>query len=101
LEITERLLGTASQELRREHIGQAAVYFGHRQSGFRVGETTVRVGLSEVALKLIQSLQQPQQLADERLLQSFEREIASTGRLLRPYENIFLRNDGVIGTSVA
>jgi hypothetical protein len=100
LEVTARLLGTARQELRREQVGEVWVYFGPRESRFKVGEMTIRIGLSEPAVKLVQGLQQPQQRDDEGLIQLFDREIAATRRLLGSEENFFLRNDGVIGVWV-
>lgn len=98
--VKARLLGTANQELHREQIGEASVYFGPPSSTFKVGEMAIRIGLAEPALKLLQSLQQPETGGIERLLHSFENQIGVTAESLRSLENVFVRRDGVIGMSV-
>jgi hypothetical protein len=98
--LTERLLGTAPQEARREQIGDMTIYFGPRASTFRVGYTAIRIGLTEPAMKLVSSLQQPQQFTDERMLHRFESGNAEVRRHFASDENVFVRNDGVIGISV-
>jgi hypothetical protein len=98
--VTERLLGTAPQEARREQIGDMPIYFGPRASTFRVGDTAIRIGLTEPAMKLVSSFQQPQQFTDERMMHWFESEIAEVRRHFASDENVFVRNDGVIGISV-
>ena len=97
--LTEGLLGTTPQEARREQVGDMTIYFGPRASTFRVGDTAIRIGLTEPAMKLVSSLQQPQQFMDERMLHRFESEIAEAGRHFIADDNVFVRNDGVIGIS--
>jgi len=99
LELDAKLSGSASQELRREQIGNTSIYFGALESRFKVGETVIRVGLSEPAMELLQALQDPMHRTGQGLSQSFEGDTASIRRLLVSYENIFLRNDGIIGVS--
>jgi hypothetical protein len=86
--------------LHREQIGGAWVYFGPPSSRFKVGEMAIRVGLAEPAVKLLQSLQQPEPGVIERLLHSFEDQIGATAESLRSFENVIVRGDGVIGMSV-
>ena len=100
LELTERLLDRASREIHFEQLGNTKVCFGPRKPSFKVGEITIRVGLSEPAMTLVQALQQPQQSGNEQLLRLFESEVAQTIEQLRGEQNIFVRKDGVIGETI-
>ncbi len=100
LEVTERLLDRAGQEIHREPIANTVVCFGQRPPKFTVGALTIRVGLSEPAMKLIQALQHPRERNDEGLLGLFEREVAQAIELLSVEEDIFFRRDGVIGQAI-
>lgn len=100
LELTERLLDRASQEIHREHLGNTEVCFGTSTPRFKVGEIAIRVGLSEPAMNLVQALQQPQKRGNRQLLRLFEREVAQTVEQLRGEQHVFVRKDGVIGEAL-
>lgn len=95
-----KLLGAANQELHREQIGAISVVFGPASSTFKVGEMTIRVGLAEPAANILQSLQFPERNVLERLLHTFDNQIAATRESLRSLDDVFVRADGVVGMLV-
>ena len=97
LEVRARLSDGAHQELQREQLGESTIYIGPGTQKLKVGDKAIRVGLSEAAMTLVQSLQHRQKREDQNLVQYFERELASTRELVGSDKDIFLRSDGVIG----
>jgi hypothetical protein len=97
--VKAKLLGAANQELHREQIGATSVVFGPA-STFKVGEMTIRVGLAEPAANILQSLQFPERNVLERLLHTFDSQIAATRESLRSLDDVFVRADGVVGMLV-
>ena len=57
---------------------------------------TIRLGLAEPAANILQSLQFPERNVLERLLHTFDSQIAATRESLRSVDDVFLRADGVV-----
>lgn len=96
----DRLTRAAHDEIEKQsssRISQEPVFIGARRSTFTIGDRAFRVGLSRIALEMINWLQGETEDGEEKIIHHFTDEISRIQSKATQTEGIRIRADGLIG----